>query len=98
MTATERKAYRTVHKRDRSRCIFCGSGVVEVHHIVYRSHGGITDKRNMVLLCRKCHTMVHSDEPRWREYLLDRMRGHYGMIELDDLKEKGKYKDFAYPN
>ena len=94
-----KKEDRVVYRREKGRCLLCGSHHVDLpHHIIYKSHGGIDDRKNMVLLCRKCHTMVHSDEPRWREYLLDRMRGHYGMIELDDLKEKGKYKDFAYPN
>jgi hypothetical protein len=41
--------------------------------------------------------MVHQDETKWREYLLDRLRAHYGMIEIDDLKDKGNYSKFAFP-
>lgn len=98
MTAQERREYRAANKRDNNRCIFCGSPNTRRHHIIYRSHGGITDRRNIVLLCDKHHEMVHSDEKKWKPYLLDRMRAHYGMIDENDLKRKGKYSDFAYPN
>ena len=52
----------------------------------------------MVCLCRSCHEMCHQDEKKWRDELIERLRGHYGMIELDDLKKKGKYSDYAIPN
>ena len=30
-----------------------------VHHIIYRSHGGTDEHKNLITLCSKCHTMVH---------------------------------------
>lgn len=32
---------------------------LEVHHIVYRSHGGSDDQSNLVTLCHTCHKGVH---------------------------------------
>jgi 5-methylcytosine-specific restriction endonuclease McrA len=97
MTKQEKREYRAVTKRDKV-CIFCGSHITERHHIIHRSHGGITDRRNMVLLCNKHHREVHRDEKKWVPILLDRMRMHYGVINKEDLKKKGKYSNFAIPN
>lgn len=91
MTKQDKRAYRSVRNRDNNRCIICGLNVTEVHHVIYRSHGGITDKRNMVCLCPNHHRMVHSDEQVWREKLLDYLRGHYGMINEQDLKKRNKW-------
>lgn len=92
MTSHEKREYRATRKRDNNACIFCGNPRTEVHHIIYRSHGGKTDKRNMVCLCKHHHEIVHSDERKWREYLLDRMRGHYGMINKKDLVHRNKWE------
>lgn len=32
---------------------------LEVHHIVYRSHGGSDDAENLVTLCHTCHKALH---------------------------------------
>jgi len=82
---------RKVMTRDRG-CILCGASSVDLHHIVFKSHGGIDDERNLVCLCRKCHETVHSDEPYWRDILLERQRGLYGCIEIDQLKKRNKWE------
>lgn len=49
-----------VRKRDRGRCVCCGSKwCVQVHHIHYRSKGGRTRMRNLITLCAECHGKVH---------------------------------------
>ena len=34
----------------------------EVHHIVYRSHGGSNEANNLITLCRTCHKKIHSGD------------------------------------
>ena len=83
-----------VLKRDNG-CIYCGDSRVELHHIVYRSHSGIDDERNLVCLCRFHHTRAHSNEKYYRDKLLERQRGIYGCIEINDLKKR-KYEGMKY--
>ena len=91
MTTKERQEYRAVLKRDNGECIICLSNTVAIHHVVYRSLGGITDRRNMVCLCPKHHAYIHSMGKDGTADMLEYLRGHYGMIEIDDLKRKNRW-------
>jgi len=42
-------------------CEICNSPAVEVHHILFKSHGGRDDIENLIALCRDCHNHAHSD-------------------------------------
>lgn len=48
-----------VKKRDEGRCRICRKPGHEVHHVVMRSLGGKDEARNLVLVCRSCHTEIH---------------------------------------
>lgn len=49
-----------VLERDGYRCQQCGSmQTLEVHHQIFRSHGGADDEKNLITLCRRCHTHRH---------------------------------------
>ena len=52
---------RAARERDKCRCRFpgCESRRVDLHHIVYWSHGGRTDLDNLVSLCKYHHMLVH---------------------------------------
>ena len=52
---------RAARERDTCRCRFpgCGSRRVDLHHIVYWSHGGRTDLDNLISLCPYHHMLVH---------------------------------------
>lgn len=50
---------RAVIKRDNGLCVLCGSQANDVHHIIFRSHGGKDDVNNCVCLCRECHELAH---------------------------------------
>ena len=52
---------RAARERDTCRCRFpgCESGRVDLHHIVYWSHGGSTRLDNLISLCRYHHMVVH---------------------------------------
>jgi 5-methylcytosine-specific restriction endonuclease McrA len=40
-------------------CHLCGYTPVEAHHIVFRSHMGSGNWRNLVPLCHRCHGFAH---------------------------------------
>lgn len=48
--------------RDNHTCQCCGKKNVrlEVHHIIFRSHGGTDDENNLITLCEGCHREVHN--------------------------------------
>ena len=52
-----------VLSRDGHTCRCCGGkrkdSRLEVHHIIYRSHGGSDDPENLVTLCHTCHKKLH---------------------------------------
>jgi predicted restriction endonuclease len=35
---------------------------LQIHHIIYRSHGGSDDIKNLICLCVKHHTMCHDEK------------------------------------
>jgi 5-methylcytosine-specific restriction endonuclease McrA len=47
-------------ERDNWRCQFCGArSNLQVHHIVFRSHGGIDSEENLITACADCHQSLH---------------------------------------
>ena len=52
---------RAARERDKCRCRFpgCESRRVDLHHIVFWSHGGRTDLDNLISLCKYHHMLVH---------------------------------------
>ena len=51
-------------------CEACGRKAVDIHHIIFRSHGGNDDINNLIALCRKCHNMAHNNELTSGELIL----------------------------
>jgi len=50
-----------VLRRDGWRCQFCGSMTnLEVHHQTFRSHAGEDKESNLISVCTKCHSSLHS--------------------------------------
>ena len=56
-----------VIERDGNVCRCCGQYVEipHVHHIIYRSQGGLNLPSNLISLDWKCHMTVHSNKPLW---------------------------------
>lgn len=49
--------------RDDNQCQLCGTGGenrLQLHHVVFRSHGGDHQSSNLVTLCFRCHDDVHA--------------------------------------
>ena len=64
------------YERDKGLCVLCGAMATEVHHIEFRSHGGLSNLNNLACLCRDCHTKAHgSDAKKIREVLKERNEG-----------------------
>jgi 5-methylcytosine-specific restriction endonuclease McrA len=49
-----------IMERDNWRCQFCGTrSNLQVHHIIYRSHGGPDSENNLITACVTCHEEIH---------------------------------------
>ena len=58
----EKKIYKEIIE-DEPYCMLCGSTYwLQIHHIYYRSQGGLTVPKNLIRLCKNCHDMVHSNK------------------------------------
>ena len=57
------------------RCMYCGSTEnLQMHHIIYRSHGGPDTDDNLICLCWRHHAAVHND-PTFMIKILDSLKG-----------------------
>lgn len=97
MNKQERNEYKEALKTYGGVCAICGNHIVELHHIIYRMHG-LTVRQNLIPLCKLHHMEVHTDQSYWTDVLLDMNRAHYGAIDKNDLKKKGKYSEFKFGN
>jgi hypothetical protein len=54
---------RAARDRDRHRCRFpgCESRRIDLHHVVFWSHGGHTRLANIICLCKRHHALVHDN-------------------------------------
>lgn len=69
-----KQVYECVYTRDEGKCVLCGSNeLIQLHHIFYRSERKdlINDPNNCVLLCLKCHQLVHSNKKKYQPILLE---------------------------
>lgn len=77
-----KETYQKVYERDRGICQLCGSSqCIEAHHIRYRSERKdlIDEQTNLILLCKKCHMLVHSNKHYWQPLLLNKVRCKNGL-------------------
>ena len=81
----DKKLRLQIYERD-EYCIFCGKTIQDIHHIIYRSHSGANIPENLIGLCRKHHTMVHSDEKHYVPVLMKYQEERYGKLTKEDLK------------
>jgi len=57
-------------------CKICGGTTTDRHHITYRSearkHPNLNDPRNLIDVCRSCHSWLHEVKDRRRYLIIDR--------------------------
>ena len=92
-----KEIYHKVHERDRGLCRRCGRAGNDIHHIIFKSHMGNNDIRNLITLCRRCHTSAHKNEKESVDYLLGLQYTIYGKFDSRVLKEKDRYNNFKFP-
>lgn len=54
---------RRVLDRDGWRCRNKACGMrnsLHVHHVIYRSQGGVDESWNLITICNECHDLVHA--------------------------------------
>ena len=71
-TVTDRTYYKVWTACD-GTCQICGAKQgLQLHHIRYRSERKdlINNYLNCIMLCVKCHTMVHGNKKYWQPILL----------------------------
>ncbi len=77
-----------VHKRDKSECQRCGHKndnrrFLHIHHISpFENKNLRTDLDNLVLLCAKCHSWVHSKKNVENIYIDDKNYENQGEFDL----------------
>ena len=86
------KIYQKVAERDNHECRICGNNQIQIHHIIFRSHGGKNTKENLITLCKHHHDKAHKNEREWRTRLLDMQSELYGTREESALKLKNKWE------
>lgn len=90
---TEKEIYKIIANEE-PYCMLCGStNWLQIHHIYYRSQGGLTVKKNLIRLCQRCHQMVHSNKKKYQPYLLRMQYKKYGHFEKEEcVKNKTSVK------
>lgn len=71
ITVTE-ETYNKVMQRDKYKCRLCGTTFnLQEHHIVYKSEDRklINEPTNLIVLCARCHSVVHSNKHYWQPIL-----------------------------
>ena len=58
-------------------CMMCGHTPIEAHHLVFRSHFGSGNWRNLAPLCNYCHTKAHRDR-EFADYMRDMRAERFG--------------------
>jgi len=60
-----------VYSRDEYMCRMCHRKGEHIHHIIPRSSNKskINEPSNLILLCARCHNLVHSNMKYWMPYL-----------------------------
>lgn len=73
-------------------CQLCGStSYLHIHHIYYRSQLGKTVEKNLIRLCNRCHTLVHSNKKKYQKILLEKQYKKYGEFEKEEVVRCRKY-------
>lgn len=91
MKKNEKKIYETIAEEE-PYCMLCGKSYnLNIHHIFYRSQGGLTVNKNLIRLCVNCHNLVHSNKKKYQPILLNMQYKKYGYFEKGDCIKCKKY-------
>jgi len=69
-----RKLCLVVLNRDKYRCLICTTrNFLQVHHVIFRSHGGSDVLENLATVCYTCHVKIHHGDKRCKAILSQAM-------------------------
>jgi len=75
---------REILERDDFTCRFCGRGgrfsdyLLEVHHIIWRRHGGQDQPSNLMTICVECHDKLHYGKWKGRPRTFTELKDNQG--------------------
>lgn len=76
MKKQEKIVYQTISDEE-PFCQICGQAYnLHRHHIRYGACGRKTYFGNIIVLCEKCHKMVHANKKRWQSILIEMADEH----------------------
>ena len=78
MKKQERQVYRDTYELFDGCCALCGNPFIQMHHIRYGAEGRKTYIGNVIILCQRCHQLVHTNKKYWQPRLIEidkRVRG-----------------------
>lgn len=88
---SDKDIYKEIVEREKW-CRLCGGTFgLHIHHILYRSQGGLTKKENLIRLCDRCHRLVHSNKNYWQPKLLEMQHTLFGDFKKEDLLRRNKW-------
>lgn len=80
-TKITEKDYKRMIEEFGEYCLMCGYTPIAAHHLVFRSHMGTGNWRNLAPLCEKCHTRAHKQKEfadLLRDMRAERFGEHFG--------------------
>lgn len=81
MTKQEKLVYEKITE-EQPYCQLCGStSYLHRHHIRYGACGRKTYFGNIIVLCDKCHRLVHSNKRKWQPILIKMANEHERKME-----------------
>lgn len=84
MTKEEKEVYDYINKLE-PYCQLCGNSYnLHRHHIRYGACGRKTYIGNIIVLCDKCHRLVHSNKKYWKPKLIELDKKIRERNDLDD--------------
>lgn len=84
------KKRKLAYNRDKGLCVLCGALATETHHIIFRSHGGTNDLKNLACLCLHCHIMAHGERAKEVRENLRRIVDEKISMELGGVTQEKK--------
>jgi hypothetical protein len=66
--------YHNIGETDFVPCECCGNEAKDIHHIKFRSRGGLDEISNLMAVCRNCHIFAHSGIECFNEKALQEIR------------------------
>lgn len=90
LTSITKKVKEIVWKRDKGRCIFCGSTNAnpEAHAILSGAYGGLGVEKNIVTVCRPCHMKMDNsiEQKQYKTFARKYLEAIYGAIKEEEVK------------